>query len=56
MEHEVPIQEGVPANKQAFIYKKNPTSGAKAITRKLRPSQAPPAKDGRNDSDRNDLA
>ena len=28
-------------NKQTFIYKKNPTSAAKAITRKLRKSTVP---------------
>ena len=29
------------SNKQAFIYKKNPISTAKAITRKMRQSQLP---------------
>ena len=45
MEHEAPTQEGVPANKQAFIYKKNQQSAAKAITRKLRPSHVPQSQD-----------
>ena len=41
MENDVP-QEGVPpSNKQAFIYKKNATSTAKAITRKMRQSKIP---------------
>jgi len=39
MEQEDHQQETAGAlNKQAFIYKKNPTSATKAITRKLRPT------------------
>lgn len=42
MEGEVLQQDGVPpSNKQAFIYKKNATSTAKAITRKMRQSKLP---------------
>ena len=41
MEPEAPGEVVPPANKQAFIYKKNPSTATKAITRKLRQSQAP---------------
>ncbi len=41
MEHEAQQEQANPVNKQAFIYKKNPTTANKAITRKLRQSQAP---------------
>ena len=47
------MQEGVnalPHNKQAFIYKKNATSTAKAITRKMRQSQIPPALEQQNNN------
>lgn len=41
MDHEAQQEVPTSAHKQAFIYKKNPTSTAKAITRKLRQSTVP---------------
>ena len=57
MEHEVLFQQqqqeqvNPASNKQAFIYKKNPTTANKAITRKLRQSHAPDAHTNSNAQD-----